>query len=264
MTTPESPGPDPATPGPGRATRPEPERTRPDRSRGVGAEPFTPPPASTANMSDEVAKAVREGYDVITENIRQGRVAAERFRDGQYSMREIPGDLGVVGLRMLSLARELSSTTFDVCERLLKEMGASSAGHAGRSPAANPAPPFRPTLTRGAPGPSPAQATSPEVPARLKLTVRFTGEASATSPTTSLDRPNEPTKPESLTIAPLVARAANAPPMSDVSFSVDMAVGGLIATVAVPTGQPPGVYAGLVYAGTQEVPLGVLTVEIEP
>ena len=37
-----------------------------------------------------------------------------------------------------------------------------------------------------------------------------------------------------------------------------------MAVVTVPDGIAPGVYSAMVYAGTDEVPLGVLTVEIQP
>lgn len=260
MTIPEGAGLDTPTPDPSRVTRPEPVRTGPDRARAAAAEPPAPHPPLGATMSDEAAKVVRDGYAVIMENIRQGRIAAERFRDGQYSMREIPGDLSVVGLRMLGLARELSMTTFDVCERLLKETGPAAAGQAPRT--APPTPPFRPTVSRTPQAPS-AQATPPDA-GRLKLTVRFTGEGAAKSPTTSLERPAQPTAPEEIAVTPLTPRLGGGPPITGVSFTVDVALGGLIATVSVPSGQGPGVYSGLVYAGPQETPLGVLTVEIQP
>lgn len=259
MTTPEGAGFDTAASDPGRVIRPEPGRMSPDRAQSSAPPPAPPPLATT--MSDEVASAVRQGYDVITENLRQGRMAAERFRDGQYSMREIPGDLSAVGVRMLDLARQLSMTTFDVCERLLREVGPSAPGQAPRT--APTPPPFRPTVSRAPPSGSPATAKSPD-DGRLKLTVRFNDGAKAKSPTTSLARPAQPTAPEEVTVTPLASRTGGGAPITAVSFMVEVALGGLIATVSIPPGQAPGVYSGLVYADPQETPLGMLIVEIEP
>ena len=128
MTTPE--GANPPTPkAPSRETaRSRSRRTEP---RAPGVNPADPAP-DVASLSDEVAHAVKEGYDVIAENLKQGRIAASRFRQGNYNIRDVPGDLEDVGLRMVRLARELSNTTFDICERLLKELGPAAAGKASR------------------------------------------------------------------------------------------------------------------------------------
>ena len=131
--------PSPGSEADGRVRRPEaagraPNRASPAASGGPAADPAKPkgpaPKAKTPpepKVSEAVAHAVKMGYDVIAQNIRQGREAAERFRQGEYSLRDAPGDLEVASLRLLQLARELSTTTFDVCERLLKELGAQVA-----------------------------------------------------------------------------------------------------------------------------------------
>ena len=80
----------PARPG-ARRDRARPQRRRgPVTSKGRARRPRRAP---DPKVSDAVAHAVKMGYDVITENIRQGREAAERFRQGEYSVREVPGDL---------------------------------------------------------------------------------------------------------------------------------------------------------------------------
>src|SRR5687768_6526585 len=101
-----------------RVRRPAPAAAGPRRARTAAAtEPptSTPPgPGPDAKVGDAVAQAVKLGYDVIAENIRQGREAAERFSKGKYNIREAPGDLEVAAQRLLQLSRELSTTTFDV------------------------------------------------------------------------------------------------------------------------------------------------------
>jgi hypothetical protein len=240
----------------GRVRRPKPERTGPIRAAGGSAS--GPRAASKpaddetpdGSVSESVAQAVRMGYDVIAENIRQGREAAERFRLGEYNVRDVPGDLEAVLLRLIGLAREVSTTTLDVCERLLKEMGSRQA--AGSEP---PVPPFPSPEPKPKPPPPPQPG-----PPRMKLTVRFTGARKARAITEALDRPRRPTRPEDLFAGPLRSRAGDE--ITDVRFEIDVSVEGLVAVVAMPQALPAGIYAGMVQARDDEVPLGVLTVEI--
>ena len=252
-------------PAKARVRRPQPERTGPQRSQPKAAS--TPPPiiamapvrdpAADPKISDEVSRAVRMGYDVIADNIRQGREAAERFRQGQYNMREVPGDLEVAGLRVLQLARELSTTTFDICEKLLKELGTAL----GAPDPTGGNPPFRPVVKPASPlTPAPTPPTT--APGAMKLTVRFQGNAKATSRSQALSRPEQPTLAADITVAPLASRDPKAKPIAGVAFQSDLTVEGLVAVVTVPAGQAPGVYSGLVFAKGQDVPLGVLTVEV--
>lgn len=234
----------------GRIRRPKPERTGPNRAAGVSAA-NSGAASQDGSVSESVAQAVRMGYDVIAENIRQGREAAARFRQGDYNVRDVPGDLEAVLLRLIGLAREVSTTTLDLCERLLKEMGPSRQPPAGGDP---PVPPF--PSPEPEPKPSPAQPGPP----RMKLTVRFTGTAKAKAITETLDRPRRPTRPEDLFASPLRSRAGAE--ITDVRFEIDVSVEGLVAVVAVPQALPAGIYAGMVQARDDEVPLGVLTVEV--
>jgi hypothetical protein len=240
----------------GRIRRPKPERTGPNRAAGDfaaesgAASKPAGDGAPDGSVSESVAQAVRMGYDVIAENIRQGREAAERFRLGEYNVRDVPGDLEAVLLRLIGLAREVSTTTLDVCERLLKEMGSRQA--AGSEP---PVPPFPSPEPKPKPSPPPQPG-----PPRMKLTVRFTGARKARAITEALDRPRRPTRPEDLFAGPLRSRAGDE--ITDVRFEIDVSVEGLVAVVAVPQALPAGIYAGMVQARDDEVPLGVLTVEI--
>jgi hypothetical protein len=47
-----------------------------------------------------------------------------------------------------------------------------------------------------------------------------------------------------------------------VKFETDMSVEGIVAVVDIPKRQEPGVYSGVVHARDDEVPLGVLTIEV--
>jgi hypothetical protein len=210
-----------------------------------------------------VSRAVKTGYDVLTDNLKRGREAAERFAQGDYNIREVPRDLEATSLRMVQLARELSNTTFDVCERLLHAFSANAAPPPGQTPAG----PFWPTVKK-APGPA-AKAPTTAAPAThplgaMKVTVVFSGAAKAVAHTALLSRPTEPTAPEEISVAPLTARSGGGAPIAGVGFQADLAHGGLVVSVALPDGQSPGIYSGLVFAARQDVPLGVLTVEVAP
>ena len=243
-----------------RIRRPETRRSQPNRaatgssvSGAYSDGPSDPAGIDELSMSESVAHAVRSGYDVIAENIQQGREAAARFRQGEYNIRDVPGDLEVALSRLLHLARELSTTTFDVFERMLKELRSLQPPDGGGG---NAVPPFRSPAATKAP-----EAVKPDS-GRMKLTVRFTGEGKAATRTVTLERPRRPTAPGDLTATPLAARDAGSATISDVTFEMDVSVEGLVAVVPVPATLPPGVYSGLVYARNDEVPLGVLSVEV--
>jgi hypothetical protein len=247
MTTPEDAAND-------HVRRPTPHRLGPRRARASQAKepPAGPPLSDEPTISEAVSNAVKTGYDVIAENIKQGREAAERFRKGEYNIREVPGDLEEMGLQLLRLARELSATTFDVCERLLRELRRTTA--AGNR--AQELDPFRPSTTKAPATASPASPSS-----QLKVTIRFTGGRNASSRTESLTRPTKPTAPDQISVTPLSPRAGGEP-ISGITFEVDMAVEGLVAIVAISRRHVPGVYSGLVFAEGQDIPLGVLTIEV--
>ena len=228
-----------------RIKREAPKRRGPVRFRTASR----PDAAAEPSISEDVAGAIQSGYEVITENIRQGRAAAERFREGEYSLRQAPKDLEDVSVRMLGLARELSTTTFDVCERLVRELGGAiiaARERDGRVPG------FRPAAA------APERAAEP---GRLKLTPRCVGHPRAVGRPTTIERPKGLAGLNDLLATDLASRTGG-PPITTVRFEVDLSQEGLIAVITTPSTQPPGVYSGLVYAGNEAAPLGALTIEI--
>jgi len=271
MTTPEG-APDGATTSRGtsapkaRVRRAPPDRTGPIRAAGPAAAPSAADASGQAaadgaagsSINEQIAQAVRAGYDVITDNIQQGRQAAERFRQGDYNFRDVPDDVQSVLQRLIQLARELSTTTFDVCDRLLAEWRPTSPP----APPTDGPPPFRPR-------PEPKQAPAPTAapgngagPGQINLAVQFEGAPDALARTLWLDRPSQPAEAQTFTSTPLASADPTAPVISQVIFKMDLSQGGLVAVVTVPPGLPTGVYSGLVRAPGDGVPLGVLAVEI--
>jgi hypothetical protein len=243
-----------------RVRRKAPKRAGPIRSGSFASGTYSggdgDPAAAPADPSvgESVAQAVRMGYDVIAENIQLGREAAAKFRQGEYNIRDVPHDAEVVMTRFMHLARELSATTFEVLEQVLKQMGTVQPPNGGEG-----LPPFR------SPGATATAAKAPAAAAdagRMKLTVEFAGDAKATARTVTLDRPRKPAAPGDLFATPLASPGAAGAAITGVSFAVKVGIDGVIATVKVPKKLAKGVYSGLVYVRGDDTPLGVLSVEI--
>lgn len=287
MTTPDD-SPETGVP---RVTRPEPARAGPDRSGGASApptgfaSPFTtapgfspgadasPPPVRDADqlaVNNAVAGSVKTAYDVLADTIEQGRKSAEQFRLGAYNVRDVPDDVRHLAGNLLGLARQLSSATFDICEALLRQTGGTMTPP---PPGSTPVPPFQEVKPIGGfdgrqpEYPPPPTPQMPKTPAKvaadtMRLSVQIVGAARSAAHTATLARPSVPTAPSHIKCAPLATHGAEAPPVTDVVFTANLADGGLLATVTVPDGQQAGVYAGAVYCTTQSLPLGQLVIEL--
>lgn len=246
MTTPES-SPDKVA----RVRRPDVVRHGPDRSGGA-AKPVPRPPAPSVGepINEAVASAVRMGYDVVAENIKQGRLAAARFRQGEYSIRDVPGDVESLAKRMIDLARELSTTTFDVAERLLRDPGPGD-------PTAK-ASPFYPT-----PDPN-ARKSPPPTPDSPLMTVKcqFVGTPRAVLRSAMFARPRLPIFADAHIASEPLKSTIGARAITDVTFSTDPQTGVLVVSVGLSPDQAAGVYAGLVTVAHQDWPMGVLAIEV--
>jgi len=245
---------------PERAKRPDPDRDGPNRtSTGAAASKRPDELPVDLEVSEAVAHVVKLGYDVIAENIQQGREAAARFRHGKYRLRETPHEIEVAAQRLLSLARELSTTTFDVCDRLLRELAAQKPPpDRGKS-----VPAFYDQKS-AAPSAKPANsAPAAADPSIMKVTVLFEGAPKAKAHTASLTRPRKPAAPADITAQPLAAASdPGGKPIASVMFAADMSFDGIVARVSVPKGQAKGFYSGLVHVKGDPIPLGVLTIEL--
>ena len=228
-----------------RMSRPSPKRDAPHR--GIppvsGSYPTNPPPSDAA-VDEVVAHAVRVGYQVIGENIRQGRTAADRLTAGDYGIRDVPGELTQLSLRLLQLTREMSSTAFDLIGAVLRD----------------------PTLQNAMRGSPPApqaqhEAARPAAGAAVPLTYNIRGSRRAVGEPSTLRHPEQAT---SLTIAGLMSPNPALPPLKNISFSASPDGGGIAANIVVPDDQPAGTYSGVVCDGLTHKPLGTLTVQVMP
>jgi len=244
----------------GRVRRQPPKRGGPDRS-GASARPAPVDPAheyEAIAIDDAIADSVKTAYNVLSETIEQGRRSAESFRHGDYNYRDVPGDMRQVAANLLKLARQVSESTFEICEALLSQQMPGFPP----PPATGPVPPFRDVVEKAEHAHQTAASRAPRASAAaMRLAVRFVGADHAIAHTTQLARPIQPTMPNQIKAGPLATRDGGAS-LAEVSFEADLADGGLIATVTVPKDQPPGVYSAAVYAHGQDLPLGQLVVEL--
>jgi hypothetical protein len=191
---------------------------------------------SDRKLGAAAASSVRAGYQAIADNIRQGREAAAKFREGQYDMGAVPEDLRQITARMQKLANEFSTTGIEFLNWLVNS--------------------FEPLAT--AAGGLPAH--------KVKLTVRFSGPKKTHKEgkplTHSLLRPNSTVQLKDISAEPLRPRQAGKGNPIPIKFQSDVSVEGLVAIVTVPQNQAPGVYSAPVYAKGVEAPIGVLSVEI--
>lgn len=112
-----------------RARRARPERSGPNRStmsgRGSegGDDRGSPPPVDEPfpEVTEVVAEAVRLGYRVVEENLRQGRMAADRIRARDYDVGDARDDVVTLGRRFVELARDLGSSWFDLVEAVFDD-----------------------------------------------------------------------------------------------------------------------------------------------
>ncbi len=249
-------------PPPRRRRRTTPARTKPVRTAWSGpaaedaaAASAVPPaglqPADPVSGEVErlVADAVRVGYEVIGDNLRLGRAAAERLSAGTYAAADLPKDLGTLAKRYLQLLRDLGSVSFDLMEALLHDPRLKSALAAGKT--------AEPLV--------PAQGADPNagagaVPRAVPLTCRFTGEAARASarPCALLSVET----PAMLAIHALVPGTPGSPPITGVHFTAATDHPGVDAVVHIPPGQPAGLYHGVITEAGTGVQLAMLTVEI--
>lgn len=237
--------------------RPEPARTGPIRTGladpgtpPLGADPTDPATADPANCAPGqvhtvIADAVRIGYDVINENLRQGRAAANAHSAGQYRLEHVSDDLAQLGSRLVQLSRDLGTTWFDLVGAVLAD------------PAIQAAVTHRDPGRRAPPAPRP-EPVGPQGP--VPLTCVFRGNARASADPVILTQPEAPSL---LTMAALRPTEGDAPPITRISFAAATTGGpGVVAIITVPDDQPPGTYHGIVADAATHTALGAVTVRV--
>ena len=84
-------------------------------------------PGSAAKAGETVHEAVRIGYQVIEDNIEQGREAASRLSRGSYQASDAQSDFLQMSSRLLQAGRDLTASYFDMLEGLIREVNSDQA-----------------------------------------------------------------------------------------------------------------------------------------
>lgn len=249
-----------------RKTTPKAGRTRPIR-KGTIVKSNTAPRGSTeqtaASMDEAVAQAVQSSYDVFDEAIRNARTTSDRLREGDLTMNALPVDVASISLKAIDIARQLSTATLDLCEQMVTQINTAAAPPPPGEVAAK-VPPFRKT-TPDEPEKQPDDK-QPDDKARgnfghIHFETHFTGGGKAVAHTAKIAKPQEPKKPSDLAPLSLDPAGFDAKGLKCEAFTMDLD-GTLSVNVKVPKGQKAGFYNGLIMAKGQDVPLGVMSVEV--
>jgi hypothetical protein len=193
-------------------------------------------PDPDQRLGEAAARSVRVGYEAIAANIRQGREAAAKFRQGQYNMRSVPEDLVQISERMQKLTSEFSKTGLEFVSWL-----ANSAG----------------PLATAAGGPPGGQLTFKVRQAQPESKMR-----TLKALTQSLVRPTGSVDLDGVSAEPLRPQTGKGLPIA-VNFTTDWSEQApLVAEVTIPDDQVVGVYSVPIYAKSVPAPIGVLSIEV--
>ena len=228
-----------------RIRRPAPQRTEPNRDGWASDAPpiaEAEPPQVAPAIEQIVSDAVRIGYTVIEENLRQGRAAADRFGTGVYGVKDVPEDVGQIGRRVMQAVRDLSATWFDFLEASLRDP---------RFAAALKSRPVAPAPAGGKAGGRPPAAKGP-----VAIACSFPGKpAEVVSATLT-----SPEQLSMLAVPGLHSPDASAPPITSIVFL--LAPGGIVASIRIPPDQPPGTYSGVICDAKTHAPLGTISIKV--
>lgn len=231
-----------------RKRRSPPKRSKSIRNSTTAARSQTSsvsPPLELA-VSDAVAHMVKLGYSVLAKNLEEGRAAAKQFRVGEYGIGQVPSDLGHLAVRTLHLARDLSTTTFDLLDTILADPRLSAL--------------LQPPAT-ASPEPAKAAPTTPAASSEGGL-VPFTCELSGGKARMKAAILTRPKSPAALVTNGLVSPDPASPPITGVTFGPAPTGPGVVAAVTVPADHPAGLYSGIVFDAGSGLPLGALTIQV--
>jgi hypothetical protein len=229
-----------------RVHRPDPERIEPKRDstayffdavmgNGPKAEPQ---PKNKPEISDDaVAHGVRLGYQVVEEQIREGRRLAQRLRQAAdlKGIAESEG-LGPLVGRALNVYKDLGALCVDAIEAV------------ARSPA---------LLSRVLQSKTGVEQESVAAPAEVcAVEIR---SSYRTQLTLKLSRVSQTSLPH---VHALHAPDPAIPPLTDVRFSIEPATGVAMLHVDIPDKQSPATYTGVVVDRTTNEPCGTVCIRL--
>ena len=237
-----------------RARRASPERNGPDRAGAAdgGSEggddlgSCPPPDEAFPEVSEVVAEAVRLGYRVVEENLRQGRLAADRLRAGDYDVEDARDDVVKLGRRFVDLARDLGTSWFDLIGALLDDPRLIDAVRSKRDD--------RDAHRRD-------RKVNDDDDATCRTPVEVVGHPTAFGEALLSD-PARLTRPPQVTPLRLIDGPAQAPAIMGTRLGAASETGALALIVPVPPDQASGTYTGTIYETGSKRLLGSVSLTV--
>jgi hypothetical protein len=163
-----------------RKKRPPPSRSGPRRSflhhdhlAGSAQPGAAPAPAAQAGGIDEVVgNAVKLGYQVVEEQLQQGRESARRIREGTYTTAELEDDVNALVDRLVRVTQDATAAWLDIVSAVARAGAPAMTGAGASAMAGAPVRPGRrsePNFAVEVNSPHPAQVTLDLAPASQRF-----------------------------------------------------------------------------------------------
>lgn len=199
---------------------------------------------------DVIVRSVELGYRVIDDYIKRGQAAARRMQHGTYGAGDMARDVQGVAGQLVRSATDLAGAWAEFFALTTRD-GNSAAPRNGSPVDAAPRDTAQ-TAAAEAPSAVPAESVAAAPPLRIRLAV-----AAARSVETALDlRP----VPSDHALVVHALRGPGAAKIADVR--VEAADGSAVIRVGVPADQAAGVYTGLVFDDSTNLPAGEISVVV--
>jgi len=213
------------------------------------------PPTGSPEREDVVSRSVDLGYRLIEEYIEQGQRTAQQFGAAGFDPQRLTSDVQDLAARLAQYASEFTAVWVELLQMTLTGL----AGAAGAPAARGPAPAWWSEETGLGPERAPsssAPATAADAPPCLRLALEAAQRASV-----EIDvQPSRLGHP--LVVHALRTPDDSAPRIDQVQFQPATDEAGATVRIAVPAGQPAGVYSGLVIDTSTNRPAGSVTVVV--
>jgi hypothetical protein len=241
-----------------RLRREDPERTGPirqwstlfrsseTRSSNMATEQNHDTSDGAHKADDVISRAVEIGYEVIEEQIRQGKRVAESLttaRPDQANGAQSGGKELIE--RLLHFYTDLGSLCFELMESIIRNPGVGELLRP--QPNGTQAPPFAARAPNGSGSKTASVATEVSSVMPVRVTLSLDEDIPAHC---------------ALGIHELHALDRTKPPLRAVSFRNGSADGRQTLRVSVPDGQPPGTYSGAVIDSSTNEPRGTVSVVV--
>jgi hypothetical protein len=210
-------------------------------------------------MNAAVASAVRRGYEIVEQNIKEGRLAAQKFRDGELSSKEASDNTREMLQRVVDLSQQATFAWFGLLNHLLAKKTTPAVEPEVEEKMADWPPLYgRPPVFYATPAP-----LKPRLAPRLEVV--FSGSRPAKTLTARLSRTDAPLNPSNgqITLEASGEDRHIKDAVKDVKFT---AAGDAVnAHLEIRDDAVPGRYSARIcqtVPGQEDVEIGLLSIEV--